>query len=63
VAQTAEIMAALASAPAGIAAADLTLRFKGRLLRSKIDAVLAGLVRRGVVGTAGRGVYRLNLAA
>jgi DNA-binding IclR family transcriptional regulator len=63
VAQTAEIMAALASAPAGIAAADLTLRFKGRALRPKVDAVLAGLIRLGVVGTAGRGVYRLNLAA
>ncbi len=63
VAQTAVIMAALATAPAGIAAADLALRFKGRALRPKVDSVLAGLVRLGVVGTAGRGVYRLNLAA
>ncbi len=63
VAQTAEIMAALAAAPAGIAVADLVLRFEGRGLRPKIDAVLAGLVRLGVVRTAGRGVYRLNLAA
>jgi hypothetical protein len=63
VAQTAEIMAALATAPSGIAAADLALRFKGRALRPKVDSVLAGLVRLGVVGTAGRGVYRLNLAA
>jgi SAM-dependent methyltransferase len=63
VAQTAVIMAALATAPAGIAASDLALRFKGRALRPKVDSVLAGLVRLGVVGTAGRGVYRLNLAA
>ena len=63
VAQTAEIMAALATAPAGLAAADLASRFQGRALRPKIDSVLAGLARMGVVGIAGRGVYRLNLAA
>ncbi len=63
VAQTAEIVAALASAPAGIAAADLALRFKGRALRPKVNSVLAGLVRMGMVGSAGRGIYRLNLGA
>lgn len=62
VAQTAEIMAALASTTTGLTAADIALRFKGRALRPKIDAVLAGLVRLGYVGFAG-GTYRLNLAA
>ncbi len=59
--QTAAIMAALASAPTGIAAADLALRFKGRALRPKVDSILAGLVRMGHVGSPGRGIYRLNL--
>lgn len=63
VAQTAEIVAALATAPAGIAAADLALRFKGRALRPKVNSVLAGLVRMGMVGSAGLGIYRLNLGA
>ena len=48
--QTAEVMAVLASATAPLGAGDILQRFKsGKTVRPKVDAVLAGLVRMGIV--------------
>ena len=63
VAQTAEIMAALATAPGAISANEIALRFKGRALRPKVESVLAGLLRMGIITQAARGTYHLTRAA
>lgn len=53
--QTAEVMAALASATAPLSTGEILLRFKpGKSVRPKVDAVLAGLVRMGIVSTDAR---------
>ncbi|MDE8349350.1 MAG: class I SAM-dependent DNA methyltransferase [Acidocella sp.] len=55
VAQTAEIMSVLANATSPLSAGDILLRFKpGKTLRPKVDAVLNGLVRMGIVNTTAR---------
>lgn len=63
VAQTAEIMAALATARGAISANEIALRFKGRALRPKVESVLAGLLRMGIITQAARGTYHLTRAA
>ena len=56
VAQTAEVVAALAAAPMAMTARDIQASFKaGRNVRPKVDAVLAGLVRMGIVATSAKG--------
>jgi len=53
--QTAEVMAALASATAPLSTGEILLRFRpGKTVRPKVDAVLAGLVRMGIVSTDAR---------
>lgn len=55
VAQTAEVMAVLASATAPLSAGEIITRFKpGKTVRPKVDAVLDGLVRMGIVSAAAR---------
>ena len=63
VAQTAEIMAALAAAPGALGASEIALGFKSRALRPKIETILAGLLRMGIITQAARGAYRLTRAA
>ena len=54
-AQTAEILAVLASATAPLSTSEILLRFKpGRTVRPKVDAVLDGLVRMGIVSIAAK---------
>jgi hypothetical protein len=55
VAQTAEIMAVLATAAAPLTAGDILDRFKpAKTVRPKVDAVLDGLIRMGIVSQAAR---------
>ena len=55
VAQTAEIMAVLATASAPLTSGDILDRFKpGKTVRPKVDAVLDGLIRMGIVSQAAR---------
>ncbi len=50
--QTAEIMAVLATAPTPLTKQDILLRFKpAKNLRPKIESVLAGLTRLGLITT------------
>jgi hypothetical protein len=54
VAQTAEVMAVLAGAAAPLSAGDILHHFKpGKAVRPKVDAVLDGLVRMGIVNAGG----------
>ncbi len=63
-AQTAAVMAALASAPGPLGAQGVAAMFKGRQIAPKISAVLAALSRTGFVTTAdGGSTFALRRAA
>jgi hypothetical protein len=52
-----------AAAAGAISANEIALRFKGRALRPKVESVLAGLLRMGIITQAARGTYHLTRAA